>query len=465
MQRQRCEERTRQDGFLQPEVFEDGGFSGSRAEDRPALQRLLSRLKDFDVVYVWKLDRLSRSARDYHNIAYCLQEADVGFVSVSEGMGGSGAVGKFILGQLAGVAAFFLDILKENVEAALAENARQGKHHGQLPFGYRRRKGKAIRIEPDAEQASILREIFRRYAEGESLSKLAAWLNTSPGNSKRKWSSALLGVMLRNRTYIGQIVWRGGIYEAQHEPLIDWDSWSVVQKRLMENRGVPASARKRSLSPLFHCGLCDSCVRIVWGGPRSEYRSYECHHRRTLPKEQRHAGNSISALKAHALVWRAVEHFLTDEAIGEGYRKRQSRGKSAARRKLEREREKVEGRIAYNLEAGAGNAVPLHILKQQNDPLMARLEEIDRLLAQMDQAAEKLTELEATTPAQIIELLQSQDLEAQRRFLKAFFSVIELHEGFLHFVPTVPEVPPFKVATPEGHPSRSQEPVAFRLLT
>jgi DNA invertase Pin-like site-specific DNA recombinase len=465
MQRQRCEQAAAAAGATVTEVFEDGGFSGSRADNRPALQRLLARLGEFDSVYVWKLDRLSRSARDYHNIAYLLQKCGTAFVSVSEGMGGSGAVGKMVLGQLAAVAEFFLDILKENVRAALDENARQGRHHGQLPFGYRRSVDKTVRIEPDTQQAPILRELFRRYANGESLSKLAAQLNTSPANSERRWTSALLGTMLRNRTYVGEIAWRGQVYEALHQPLIDWDTWSVVQKRLMENKSVPASARKRSLSPLFRCGVCGSCVRIVWGGPESRYRSYECHQRRTVPREQRHIGNSISILKAHALIWRAVEYFLGEEAIGQGCRKPNRRDRNAERRKLERERDRLDEHIAYNLEAGANNAVPLHILKRQNDPLMARLAETNRLLAQLDQAEEQLTELRATSPAQIVELLQSQDPEAQRRFAKAFFSVIELHDGFLRFVPTVPEVLPFDVAIPSGHPSRRREPVELRFLT
>lgn len=470
MQEAQCRQRAEQDGAATIEVFSDPGFSGSRAENRPALQRLLSRLADFDMLYVWKLDRLSRSASDYVTISKALQEANVGFVSVTEGVGGSGAAGKLTLLLLAGVGEFFLDLLKENVAAALDQNAVQGKHHGELPFGYRRPRdagGNIITkglIEPDPEQAPILQDIFRRYAEGESLSKLAAWLNTLPGRQHRQWSSAALGHILRRRTYIGEILWDGEIYEGMQEALIDWQTWSTVQKRLMENRGVPASARKRSLSPLFRCGVCGSCVRVAWHGPKSEYRRYECHARRTMPKEQRHVPNSLGMPTAHALVWRAVEYFLTDATIDKGYRHQQSRGQNTERRKLEQEREKVEARISYNLQAGGERAAPLHIIKQQNESLMARLEEIDRALAGMDQATDKLAVLRETSPAQIVELLQAQDLEAQRRFVKAFFEVIELHEGFLRFVPSVPEVKPFRVEVPEGHPSRRDEPIAFRLL-
>ena len=52
-------------------IAEDAGFSGSKADNRPALQELLKRLraKEADGLIVAKLDRLSRSVRDFAEIA------------------------------------------------------------------------------------------------------------------------------------------------------------------------------------------------------------------------------------------------------------------------------------------------------------------------------------------------------------------------------------------------------------
>src|SRR6476620_5002057 len=46
--------------------FDDGGFSGGSME-RPALQKLLERIRDrrIDIVVVYKVDRLTRSLADF----------------------------------------------------------------------------------------------------------------------------------------------------------------------------------------------------------------------------------------------------------------------------------------------------------------------------------------------------------------------------------------------------------------
>ena len=49
--------------WLVADVYVDGGYSGSNLK-RPGIQKLISETKLFDVVLVYKLDRLSRSQRD-----------------------------------------------------------------------------------------------------------------------------------------------------------------------------------------------------------------------------------------------------------------------------------------------------------------------------------------------------------------------------------------------------------------
>lgn len=49
--------------WLIANIYVDGGFSGSNL-NRPAIQQLISETDKFDVVLVYKLDRLSRSQRD-----------------------------------------------------------------------------------------------------------------------------------------------------------------------------------------------------------------------------------------------------------------------------------------------------------------------------------------------------------------------------------------------------------------
>src|SRR5215472_2026896 len=52
--------------------------------DRPEMHKLLDQLRKSDVLVVWKLDRLSRSLRDVLNVMERLNEAEAGFLSLTE---------------------------------------------------------------------------------------------------------------------------------------------------------------------------------------------------------------------------------------------------------------------------------------------------------------------------------------------------------------------------------------------
>ena len=83
------------------DIYVDGGYSGSNLK-RPAIQKLMTETAKFDVVLVYKLDRLSRSQRD---TLYLIEEIflpnTVDFVSMQESFDTSSPFGKAMIGLLA----------------------------------------------------------------------------------------------------------------------------------------------------------------------------------------------------------------------------------------------------------------------------------------------------------------------------------------------------------------------------
>lgn len=79
--------------MLVPERYDDAGYSGLSLE-RPALQRLLEDVKSGKVqmVVVDKIDRLSRSQKDFSKIVGILEKHGASFVSVTERLGNATAV-------------------------------------------------------------------------------------------------------------------------------------------------------------------------------------------------------------------------------------------------------------------------------------------------------------------------------------------------------------------------------------
>ena len=83
------------------DIYVDGGYTGSNLK-RPGIQQLITDTDKFDLVLVYKLDRLSRSQRD---TLYLIEEVflpnNVDFISMQESFDTSSPFGKAMIGLLA----------------------------------------------------------------------------------------------------------------------------------------------------------------------------------------------------------------------------------------------------------------------------------------------------------------------------------------------------------------------------
>ncbi len=76
-------------------VFEENA-SGSRW-NRPELHKLLDKLREGDVLIVWKLDRLSRSLKDLLVIMERIDKAKAGFRSITEAIDTTTPAGRMMM--------------------------------------------------------------------------------------------------------------------------------------------------------------------------------------------------------------------------------------------------------------------------------------------------------------------------------------------------------------------------------
>jgi len=126
-------EYVRRRGWELADVYQDT-LSGSRA-DRPGLDRLMedARLRRFDVVVVWKLDRFGRSL--VHCVSAIQELAGLGirFIAASQGLDTdeSNPASKLLLHILAAVAQFERELIRERVQAGVRRARAQGKRIGR----------------------------------------------------------------------------------------------------------------------------------------------------------------------------------------------------------------------------------------------------------------------------------------------------------------------------------------------
>ncbi|MES2062577.1 MAG: recombinase family protein [Bacteroidota bacterium] len=128
-------------------VFQEK-VSGKNTE-RPELKKLLAQLRAGDSVVVWKLDRLGRSIQDLISLVELFKSNDVNFVSITDSIDTSTAMGRFTFNIFASLAQFEREIIRERTNAGLSAARARGRKGGR-PSGLSKEKIK------DAEQIKIL---------------------------------------------------------------------------------------------------------------------------------------------------------------------------------------------------------------------------------------------------------------------------------------------------------------------
>ncbi|NCB31720.1 MAG: hypothetical protein EOM66_09980 [Clostridia bacterium] len=102
-------------------VYRDEGFSGAVA-DRPALKEMMAaaRLGRFNLLVVWKIDRLARSISHLLEVLTELKGLGVGFVSLTEAINTETSQGRMIANFLGSIAEFERELVVERVRAGMA---------------------------------------------------------------------------------------------------------------------------------------------------------------------------------------------------------------------------------------------------------------------------------------------------------------------------------------------------------
>lgn len=244
-QREACEAyiaSQRSEGWvLLRDHYDDGGISGGTL-DRPALHRLLQDIEDglIDIVVVYKIDRLSRALTDFTKLVEVFNRTGVTFVSVTQSFNTTSSMGRLTLNILLSFAQFEREVTAERIRDKFAASRKKGLWMGGMtPYGYRVENRKLV---PDGEHVDHVRWIFERFIEIGSGTELARevgkrGIRTPKGNRIDK---KFIYRLLNNRTYIGEVAYKGNVYPGEHDAIIDRETWDKVHAILQE------SPRKRA---------------------------------------------------------------------------------------------------------------------------------------------------------------------------------------------------------------------------
>ena len=389
-------------GALVVKEFADRGES-ARSANRPELQKMLAYLKEdggIDYVIVHKLDRLARNRADDVEINRAFEEAGVRLVSTSENIDQTPG-GMLLHGIMSSIAEFYSRNLANEVMKGMGEKARNGGTLGKAPLGYinvraRDENGREVRtVELDQQRAPLLRLAFSEYATGNwTVSQLAKHLAglgldvpATPSKPARPITKGRLHTLLRHPYYKGVVQFQGVEYAGKHEPLVDEETWQAVQAVLGSHRsGERERMHNHFLKSTVVCGQCGSrlLVQNTKNGKGVLYPYFICARRQRL-HDCPFRAVLIEVVEAQMQeVYRRlhvsetdrqeIERYLLAElARIEGEKDRNVRSLTVRRTNLEDERRRL-------LQAHYGGAVPLELLKEEQERLGRELAGIQRQL-------------------------------------------------------------------------------------
>jgi DNA invertase Pin-like site-specific DNA recombinase len=270
-----------------PKVYEDYGKTGANI-DRKGFQELLADIQagKIDTVVVYKLDRLTRSLRDFVNIIDgTFRKHNVSFVSATESFDTSSPTGKLILNILLIFAEFEREQTSLRVKDKRHVSCTNGFWAGgNIPFGYKSVDRKLV---PDEKFVPLVLFMFKRFVELRSPEALAQEMTAKILREYTEKDAEFLKPFYRKRMYkvLSQAIYKGCIvhhgkhYKGHHEPIIDEALWDEVQNILKE--ATPLSKvpiqMDFALKSRVRCKECDRAMVVCHTSKGTrKYTYYTC---------------------------------------------------------------------------------------------------------------------------------------------------------------------------------------------
>lgn len=258
------------------DIVDDPEASATRLRlDRPGLSEVRRRVKDgeADAVLVWRLDRIARSVVDFGT----LLDEGLNIVSCTEPLDTTTPMGRAMAEILQVFAAMEARTIALRVSASVDYLRRNHRWPGgQVPYGYRtvpHPDGVGRALEPDPEQAKVVRELVDRILAGESVYAITNDLNRrgvpTPRRGKAQgWGAATVKRIVTGDAVLGRVRSRGELVRDEHGlPETVWQPLITVEEheRLRARYAASSTGRLwggsrrtdgRLLSGIIVCGTC-----------------------------------------------------------------------------------------------------------------------------------------------------------------------------------------------------------------
>lgn len=303
-------------------IYEDEGFSGGNT-NRPKFQEMISdiKLKKFDTLICYRLDRISRNVADFSSTLELLQNNSVDFISIKEQFDTSTPMGRAMVYISSVFAQLERETIAERVRDNMLQLAKTGRWlGGQEPFGFKSEKTtyldenfnekSLMKLSQISEESKVIELIYDKYLEFNSITQVVNWLqdNRYTGKNGGEWGTTQVQRILSSPLYVKsneetnnylknlgcnvygepngngylsynktrKMIFERDITEwiyaiAKHKGVIDADKWLTVQSILEKNkykkikRLGTGENNTALLTGILKCSKCGSNMIIKQG--------------------------------------------------------------------------------------------------------------------------------------------------------------------------------------------------------
>ena len=203
-------------------IYRDEGRSAKDIIHRPQMVQMLSdaEVKKFQAIFIYKLDRFSRSMMDLINTIDKLKEWGIDFVSMQDKIETTSASGKLMFHIISAFAEFERNITSERTRFTMKAKFQNGGLITKAPLGYRIINKELF----PADNSYIVQEIYQEFLNNDtSLTQLAKKYNLSVNGLKK---------VLTNETYLGKVKFGGEVLPGKHTALISEELFRKVGEKL-----------------------------------------------------------------------------------------------------------------------------------------------------------------------------------------------------------------------------------------
>ena len=288
--------------FPNPQFYVDDGYSGANF-NRPDFQRLLSDVEDGKVGVIVTKD-LSRLGRNQLHTGLYIEERfpqfGVRYIAINDNVDTENVESNDLMPFKNLFNEWFVRDTSRKIRAVQRAKAQRGERIGtRAPYGYKKDENNKGALIIDEEAADVVRRIFSLCASGRGPSQIARQLSEEKilcpsvyayehfgiGHSglqldkPYKWEQRSVATILENELYIGNTInFRYStksykdkrkvehpreecmVLKGTHEPIIDWETWDIVQRMRQHKRRRNNMGEINKFSGLVYCADCGATM-------------------------------------------------------------------------------------------------------------------------------------------------------------------------------------------------------------